>query len=165
MNYRHAFHAGNFADVVKHIILTRILAYLMRKDAAFRVIDTHAGLGIYDLQGEQAERTGEWQDGIGKLIHVKRPAAVESLGVEAVVPRSGDGDDPQRRQPLEVVGAQSLHRAADQTDRVRRCGVVPEASRVGQHDVVRRQVGREVDRQLRVGADRQGVRPSLCGHG
>ncbi|WP_196260259.1 23S rRNA (adenine(2030)-N(6))-methyltransferase RlmJ [Pelagibacterium limicola] len=67
MNYRHAFHAGNFADVVKHIVLTRILAYLMRKDAAFRVIDTHAGVGLYDLWGDEAERTGEWRDGIGRL--------------------------------------------------------------------------------------------------
>ncbi len=79
MNYRHAFHAGNFADVVKHIILTRILAYLMRKDAAFRVLDTHAGLGIYDLFGDQAEKTGEWQDGIGRLIHVKLPDRVSDL--------------------------------------------------------------------------------------
>jgi 23S rRNA (adenine2030-N6)-methyltransferase len=79
MNYRHAFHAGNFADVVKHTILTRILAYLMKKDAAFRVIDTHAGLGIYDLFGDQAEKTGEWQDGIGRLIHVKLPEDVADL--------------------------------------------------------------------------------------
>lgn len=68
MNYRHAFHAGNFADVVKHTILTRILAYLMRKEAPFRVIDTHAGVGLYDLYGDQAERTGEWQDGILRLV-------------------------------------------------------------------------------------------------
>jgi 23S rRNA (adenine2030-N6)-methyltransferase len=68
VNYRHAFHAGNFADVVKHTILTRILAYLMRKDAPFRVIDTHAGVGLYDLYGDQAERTGEWQDGILRLV-------------------------------------------------------------------------------------------------
>lgn len=79
MNYRHVFHAGNFADVVKHTILTRILTYLMRKDAAFRVIDTHAGVGLYDLKGEKAEKTGEWQDGIGRLIHVKRPDAVDTL--------------------------------------------------------------------------------------
>lgn len=79
MNYRHAFHAGNFADVVKHTILTRILAYLMKKDAAFRVIDTHAGLGIYDLLGDQAEKTGEWQDGIGRVIHVKLPGDVSEL--------------------------------------------------------------------------------------
>jgi 23S rRNA (adenine2030-N6)-methyltransferase len=79
VNYRHAFHAGNFADVVKHTILTRILAYLMNKDAAFRVIDTHAGVGLYDLQGNEAERTGEWQDGIGRLIHVKLPGGVADL--------------------------------------------------------------------------------------
>lgn len=94
MNYRHAFHAGNFADVVKHVILTRILAYLMRKDAAFRVIDTHAGLGIYDLFGDQAERTGEWQDGIGRLIHVKLPQQVEELVtpyLDAVRAQNPDG--------------------------------------------------------------------------
>lgn len=68
MNYRHAFHAGNFADVVKHIILTRIIAYLMRKDAPFRVIDTHAGVGLYDLFGDEAGRTGEWQAGIARVI-------------------------------------------------------------------------------------------------
>ena len=50
MNYRHAFHAGNFADVFKHALLTRILVYLMRKDAPLRFLDTHAGIGIYDLQ-------------------------------------------------------------------------------------------------------------------
>ncbi len=55
MNYRHAFHAGNFADVIKHIVLVRILTYLQEKPAAFRVIDTHAGAGVYDLTGEQAE--------------------------------------------------------------------------------------------------------------
>ena len=94
MNYRHAFHAGNFADVVKHTILTRILAYLMKKDAAFRVIDTHAGLGIYDLFGDQAEKTGEWQDGIGRLIHVKLPQDVSELltpYLDAVRAQNPDG--------------------------------------------------------------------------
>jgi 23S rRNA (adenine2030-N6)-methyltransferase len=67
MNYRHAFHAGNFADVVKHAVLARVVAYLKEKPAAFRVIDTHAGAGLYDLSGEEASRTGEWRDGIGKL--------------------------------------------------------------------------------------------------
>ncbi len=67
MNYRHDFHAGNFADVFKHAILTRILLYLSRKPAPFRFIDTHAGSGRYDLQGEEAARTGEWRDGIGRL--------------------------------------------------------------------------------------------------
>jgi 23S rRNA (adenine2030-N6)-methyltransferase len=67
MNYRHAFHAGNFADVVKHAVLARILAHLTAKPAAFRVIDTHAGAGVYDLSSEEATRTGEWQGGIGRL--------------------------------------------------------------------------------------------------
>src|SRR5215218_1258747 len=67
MNYRHAFHAGNFADVMKHALLVRVLAYLQRKDAPLRVIDTHAGIGLYDLSGDEAGRTGEWIDGIGRL--------------------------------------------------------------------------------------------------
>jgi 23S rRNA (adenine2030-N6)-methyltransferase len=68
MNYRHAYHAGNFADVLKHTVLCRILTYLREKPAAFRVIDTHAGAGRYDLAGIEAGKTGEWRDGIGRLI-------------------------------------------------------------------------------------------------
>jgi 23S rRNA (adenine2030-N6)-methyltransferase len=68
MNYRHAFHAGNFADVVKHAVLARILVHLAEKPAAFRVIDTHAGAGLYHLTGDEANRTGEWRDGIGRLV-------------------------------------------------------------------------------------------------
>ncbi|MBL1256177.1 23S rRNA (adenine(2030)-N(6))-methyltransferase RlmJ [Methylocystis sp. Sn-Cys] len=67
MNYRHGFHAGNFADVFKHALLARLLAYLLRKDAPFRVIDTHAGEGAYDLAADEAERTLEWRGGIGRL--------------------------------------------------------------------------------------------------
>jgi 23S rRNA (adenine2030-N6)-methyltransferase len=79
MNYRHGFHAGNFADVVKHAILTRILVYLMRKPAAFRMIDTHAGIGLYDLAADASRRTGEWQDGIGRLLEAKLPAPAAAL--------------------------------------------------------------------------------------
>jgi len=68
MNYRHAYHAGNFADVVKHVALTRLVEYLKAKDKAFRVIDTHAGVGLYDLGSEAARKTGEWHAGIGRLI-------------------------------------------------------------------------------------------------
>jgi 23S rRNA (adenine2030-N6)-methyltransferase len=68
MNYRHAYHAGNFADVVKHAILALVITYLKRKETPFRVIDTHAGAGAYDLSAEAAERTGEWRNGIGRLI-------------------------------------------------------------------------------------------------
>jgi len=68
MNYRHAFHAGNFADVLKHAVLARIIEYLKRKPGAFRVIDTHAGIGLYDLSSDEAQRTGEWRGGIGRLL-------------------------------------------------------------------------------------------------
>ena len=95
MNYRHVFHAGNFADVVKHTILTRILAYLMRKDAPFRVIDTHAGVGLYDLKGAAAEKTGEWVDGIGRLIALDLAEPAKSLltpYLDAVRAQNPDGD-------------------------------------------------------------------------
>jgi 23S rRNA (adenine2030-N6)-methyltransferase len=72
MNYQHAFHAGNFADVHKHVVLTRILVYLRQKPAAFRVIDTHAGAGRYDLTGPQAARSAEWRDGIARLFDKSR---------------------------------------------------------------------------------------------
>jgi len=74
MNYRHAFHAGNFADVFKHIIIARILTYLREKVAPFRVIDTHGGEGLYDLASAEANRTGEWRDGIGRLADAVVPA-------------------------------------------------------------------------------------------
>jgi 23S rRNA (adenine2030-N6)-methyltransferase len=79
MNYRHAYHAGNFADVVKHAVLARLVDYLKRKDKAFRVIDTHAGIGLYDLGSEEAEKTGEWHDGIGHLIEARLPADAAAL--------------------------------------------------------------------------------------
>jgi 23S rRNA (adenine2030-N6)-methyltransferase len=68
LNYRHAFHAGNFADVLKHVILVHVLLHLRIKDNAFRVIETHAGAGRYDLHGAAAARTGEWREGIGRLL-------------------------------------------------------------------------------------------------
>jgi len=71
MNYQHAFHAGNFADVIKHIVLTRILVYLHEKPSAFRIIDTHAGAGLYDLTSEQARRGGEWLTGIARILQAR----------------------------------------------------------------------------------------------
>lgn len=67
MNYRHAYHAGNHADVLKHVVLTRVLAALNRKDKPYRVIDAHAGGGLYALNGVEAGKTREWEGGIGKL--------------------------------------------------------------------------------------------------
>ncbi|MGJ5221940.1 23S rRNA (adenine(2030)-N(6))-methyltransferase RlmJ, partial [Bradyrhizobium oligotrophicum] len=65
------FHAGGFADVIKHIVLTRILLHLQDKPAAFRVIDTHAGAGLYDLTGDEATRSGEFLTGIARVLQAR----------------------------------------------------------------------------------------------
>ena len=79
MNYRHGYHAGNFADVVKHVVLARVLTYMKQKPRPFRVIDTHAGSGCYDLTGEEAVKTGEWRDGIGRIFDAGLPSAAAEL--------------------------------------------------------------------------------------
>lgn len=79
MNYRHVYHAGNFADVLKHIVLSRIIIHLQRKDKAFRVIDTHAGVGRYDLASDKAQKTGEWQHGIGRLLKEGLPEVLTTM--------------------------------------------------------------------------------------
>lgn len=79
MNYRHIYHAGNVADVLKHAVLARLVTYLKQKDKAFRVLDTHAGIGLYDLSSEEAQKTGEWRDGIGRLLDAPIPDAVAPL--------------------------------------------------------------------------------------
>ena len=94
MNYRHAYHAGNFADVVKHVALTRLVEHLKLKDKAFRVIDTHAGVGLYDLSSEEAQKTGEWQAGIGRLLKANLAPEGEALlapYLDAVKAANGDG--------------------------------------------------------------------------
>lgn len=94
MNYRHAFHAGNFADVVKHIILCLIVEYFKRKPGAFRVIDTHAGIGRYDLTSREAERSPEWRDGIARLLAADLPAPVQAViapYLAAVMAQNPDG--------------------------------------------------------------------------
>ncbi len=82
MNYRHAYHAGNFGDVLKHVVLTLCLSHLKRKETPFRVIDTHAGCGLYRLDHGAAEKTGEWRAGIGRITGPDAeplPGAVEDL--------------------------------------------------------------------------------------
>lgn len=71
MNYRHAYHAGNFADVVKHAVLALVIEHLKLKPAPFRVIDTHAGIGVYDLGSLEAQKTGEWREGIGRVLEAQ----------------------------------------------------------------------------------------------
>lgn len=86
MNYRHAYHAGNFADVVKHVILSRIIEYLKRKEQAFRVVDTHAGIGLYDLRGTEAGKTGEWIGGIRRIMDAVEKAEIPPQAIELLEP-------------------------------------------------------------------------------
>ncbi len=79
MNYRHAYHAGSFADVFKHALVARILVYLMRKDAPLRYLDTHAGVGLYDLAKGEAARAGEWREGVGRLARARPPHEVRAM--------------------------------------------------------------------------------------
>jgi 23S rRNA (adenine2030-N6)-methyltransferase len=67
MNYRHIYHAGNFADAIKHTVLLACLNYLQKKEAPLFVLDTHAGAGLYDLTSEEARKTGEWEGGVGRI--------------------------------------------------------------------------------------------------
>ncbi len=79
MNYRHIYHAGNFADVVKHAVLALIIEHLKLKPAPFRIIDTHAGIGRYSLSANEAEKTGEWRDGIGRLLSEPLPPVIAEI--------------------------------------------------------------------------------------
>ncbi len=78
MNYRHIYHAGNFADVLKHILLVLCLDYLQKKEGGLCLIDGHGGAGLYDLDSEEAAKTGEWERGIGRLLgHANAPAELK----------------------------------------------------------------------------------------
>jgi 23S rRNA (adenine2030-N6)-methyltransferase len=95
MNYRHAYHAGNIGDVLKHTVLARLIVYFQRKDKAFRIVDTHAGIGRYDLTSEETRKTGEWLQGIGKVMSAEIPAAVSELiapWLDVVRELNPDGD-------------------------------------------------------------------------
>lgn len=79
MQYRHIHHAGNFADVLKHAALARIVSHLQNSDDAIRVVDTHAGAGLYDLSSEEAQKTGEWHGGIERLLSASLPEEADRL--------------------------------------------------------------------------------------
>ena len=100
MNYRHAFHAGNFADVIKHVALVGILLHLRKKEKPFRVIDTHAGRGLYEIAAGDALRTGEAQDGIGRLRDVAAsPSTPQALSTYLDIARAF-GPDRYPGSPL-----------------------------------------------------------------
>ncbi|MFL5040558.1 MAG: 23S rRNA (adenine(2030)-N(6))-methyltransferase RlmJ, partial [Xanthobacteraceae bacterium] len=135
MNYRHAFHAGNFADVIKHAVLARILVHLRAKPAAFRIIDTHAGAGRYDLTGAEASRTGEWRDGIARLLAAHLAPEVDTLLApyrDVVATLNPDGE--LRVYP----GSPEVARASLRPhDRLVACELEPNAARALMHNVAR----------------------------
>jgi 23S rRNA (adenine2030-N6)-methyltransferase len=110
MNYRHAFHAGGFTDVMKHATLALILEHLRAKDAPFCVVDTHAGVGRYDLWSEPAQRTGEYRDGILKVV---RDSPAELAPYLDVVRAMNDGGRHVRWYPGSPGLAQALARPQD----------------------------------------------------
>ena len=122
MNYRHAFHAGNFSDVLKHAVLARILVHLKRKEAPFRFIDTHAGAGRYDLSGDEARRSPEWREGIARVLMARPPAPVGELlrpYLQAVGPHDAEGRPVaypgRRRSPRPSCGRRIVSRSAKRT--------------------------------------------------
>ena len=110
--YRHAFHAGNHADVLKHTVLALVLRHMNRKDKGWRYVDTHAGAGGYSLQGEYANKRSEYLDGIARLLdRSDLPAPLADL--VALVRRFNDGK-AVRQYPGSPAIAQALMRAQDQ---------------------------------------------------
>ncbi|HEY9065635.1 MAG TPA: 23S rRNA (adenine(2030)-N(6))-methyltransferase RlmJ [Burkholderiaceae bacterium] len=110
--YRHAFHAGNHADVLKHVVLTRVLRYLNGKDKGYRVVDTHAGAGGYSLEGRYAQKKGEFEQGIARLwSRDDLPAAVADY-IDLV--RQFNPDGKLTQYPGSPAFAQMLLRPQDQ---------------------------------------------------
>lgn len=111
LSYRHAFHAGNHADVLKHLILVQVMCYLGQKDKPFWYVDTHAGAGTYALDSPQALKLGEFGDGIGRLWSLKAipPAVADYLAVV----RAANTDGRLKNYPGSPCIAQAILRADD----------------------------------------------------
>jgi len=114
VNYRHAFHAGNFADCMKHALLVWLLRMLTRKPTPLRVLDVHAGIGAYDLSGPEAVRTGEWHEGIARLLTLNSGPLVDYLDVvrAAGAPRQYPGSPAIARallRPIDTLVLNELH--------------------------------------------------------
>ncbi len=124
MNYRHAFHAGNFADVLKHAVFAFALQRLAKKDKPFAVMDTHAGIGWYDLDADEARRSPEWRNGVEKLWNATPPeAAAELLAPYLSVLKATNPDGALRLYPGSPAIAAEL--ARDQ-DRLTFCELHPD---------------------------------------
>jgi 23S rRNA (adenine2030-N6)-methyltransferase len=115
MNYRHAFHAGNFADVLKHVVLMMLVEHLKKKPAPFFFLDTHAGRGTYDLSDSQAQRSGEYRNGIGRLLDLREatlPAEVAAY-VKLVREAAGKGHSAITAYPGSPIIVSRIKRPTD----------------------------------------------------
>jgi len=111
LSYRHGFHAGNFADVLKHTVLVHTLEYMTQKDKPLRIIDTHAGAGVYKLNGPQAQKNREFDNGISHLWSSEQtPSAIARL-VDLV--RTVNGGEKLQLYPGSPLIAQTLMRPID----------------------------------------------------
>lgn len=131
MHYQHRFHAGNFADVFKHVLLTGLFRALNRKDKAWCYLDTHAGAGSYDLADEAAGRTDEYRNGISRLWNAQTPPEMVGDFLARVRARNPEGE--LRHYPGSPLLAASFARAGD---RLLLCERVPEIA-----ELLRQQVG------------------------
>lgn len=111
LSYRHGFHAGNFADVLKHLVQVEILTYLQKKDKAFDYIDTHAGAGLYRLQSTMATKNNEYRNGIGRLLQSTPDVATLQPYLEQIW--SHNPDERLRVYPGSPAIARSLLRPQD----------------------------------------------------
>ena len=110
--YRHAFHAGNHADVLEHIVLIQVLRYMAAKDKPFRLVDTHAGAGAYALEGPQAQKKAEFRNGIAKLWH--RQDLPEPVADYVELVRGFNADGKLKHYPGSPAFAEQLLRKTDQ---------------------------------------------------
>lgn len=99
LSYRHAFHAGNHADILKHALLTLVLKSLQKKDKPYTLVDTHAGAGLYILDDERAEKTGETKEGIIRLLDAAGCTVCGSGGADVSAPAAWNADVPEPLKP------------------------------------------------------------------
>ena len=154
MNYRHSFHAGNFADVFKHALLTRILTYLCQKPAPLFYLDTHAGAALYDLEAEAALRSPEWVSGIGRLTEAVLPEEAAALLAPYLrIALEGRAGDKLLSYPGSPVFAQRLLR---DNDRMVLCELHPIDAKLVQENM-----GRDRRVKFRIGDGYQSLNPLL----
>ncbi len=148
LSYRHAFHAGNHADVLKHMVIIQLMRYLGQKDAAYMVIDTHAGAGVYALDGDYASKNAEYETGIAKLWDRKDLPAMVKEYVDLV--RSLNPSGKMRYYPGSPYCAEKTMR---EQDRLRLFEMHPSEVKVLEDNF----------RKLEAHAAAQGQRPAARG--